>query len=342
MSWPAGVFSDQVVVELQPMLASSILSLPPNSIVIDVTAHVVSTGASVTDLGNVVELLFRNAPAGMRPMVSSDGTAWREIPELSSPQLPAGQPDGFFRADNAIHILTRHLTLYALTPQVAQTKLVMRIMSAPRVWVAHDFVGVRLELTAPARVKSWFSDASATPIPNTSQKTGTLRAGATILRLRLPNLPPGTYRLQLRAEGVGQATARTARIRILKTQPWTIGSKPLGVVVVTGPSQRRLHQLQAMLGPQFNVRTTISSLLYNAVDGQRGRTAGVVLDLDTVPLALVSGLHAVYPEVQIIGLASDAGTAKLYQRAGATVVLAKPVNVWAVRQALRQLLLRNP
>jgi hypothetical protein len=97
-----------------------------------------------------------------------------------------------------------------------------------------------------------------------------------------------------------------------------------------------------MLGPAFNVRTTISSLLYGAVDKQRAQTGAVVLDLDVVPLALVSGLHAVYPEVQIIGLASDAGTAKLYQQAGAIVVLAKPVNVWAVRQALRQLVLRNP
>jgi hypothetical protein len=343
LSWPAGAFGgDAVIVELEP-LAPGTTNLPPNSIVVDVTAFVLSSGHGVHDLGLPIELFFRNAPPGMTPRVSENGTDWRVIPELSSPQLPAGQRDGFFRdGSGGIHIYTRHLTFFALTGQVAQTKLAMRIISAPRVSNVRKFVAVHLDLTAPARVRSWFvSDSTGKTIPNTSQVTRTLRSGVTILRLRLPNLKPGTYRLQVRADGVGQSTARTARLRIVKTRPWTAsGAKPLGVVV-TGPQPRQLHQLQTMLGPQFDVRTTIGSLLFTAVDPRTTRTAAVVLDLDTVPLTTVGGLHAVFPELQIIGLASDPASARKYRRAGATVVLAKPASAWAVRQSLRQLILRN-
>jgi hypothetical protein len=342
--WPANAFGgDAVIVELEP-LPPGTTNLPPNSIVVDVTAFVLSSGASVHNLSSPIELLFRNPPPGMSPRVSENGTDWRDVPELSSPRLPAGQPDGFFRdGSGGIHIYTRHLTFFALTGQAAQTKLAMRIISAPRVSNTRAFVAVHLDLTAPARVRSWFvSDSTGRRIPNTSQVTRTLRSGVTILRLRLPNLRPGTYRLQVRADGAGQSTARTARLRIVKTRPWTAsGPKPLGVVV-TGPKPRQLHQLQTMLGPQFDVRTTIGSLLFTAVDPRTTRTAAVVVDLDTVPLTTVAGLHAVFPELQIIGLASDPASARKYRRAGATVVLAKPASAWAVRQSLRQLVLRTP
>jgi hypothetical protein len=332
---------------MTPTAATSIQNLPPNSIVVEVTARVLSTGRNVTDLGSVAELLFRNAPADMRPVVSANGSLWRDIPEINSPQLPAGQADGWFRdGQNNIHVLMRHLTLFALTGQSAGTKLAMRIITAARVWNARDYLAVHLDLTAPARVRTWFvSDSTGRPIPSSTHTSPTLRSGVTILKLRLPKLDPGKYRLQVQADAVGQATARTAHLRVLKTQPWSpIGrsSKRPGVVVVTGPKERQLKQLQAMLGQGFDVRPTISSLLFTAVDPASTSTAAVVLDLDTVPLPTVAGLRAVFPDLQIIGLASDPASAKRYRRAGATVVLAKPASAWAVRQALRRPVPRKP
>jgi hypothetical protein len=347
-SWPAGAFGgDAVILEMDPTPATDFPNLPPNSVVIEVTAHRLSNGQSITQLGGVIELVFRNISPDVRPVVSSDGAAWRDIPEINGTQLPAGQADGFFRdAQGGLHLLTRHLTLFALTGQTAQTKLAMRIISAPRVWSARDFVAVHLDLTAPARVRSWFvADATGRTIPNTAQKTPTLRSGVTILRLRLPNLEPGSYRLQVQAAGAGQVTARTARLRIVKTQPWlptAAAAKPLGIVVVSGTRPQPVHQLQTMLGPQFSVQPTLGSLLFTAVDPRTTRTAGVVVDLDAVPLTTVAGLHSVFPELPIVGLASDPATAKLYRRAGAAVVLAKPASAWAVREALRQLVLRRP
>lgn len=347
VTWPAAAFGgDAVIVEMQPQTGSEFQALPPNSVVVEVSAYLLSSRQPVTQLGGVMELIFRNAAPGVTPFVSNDGTAWREIPELSGTTLPAGQPDGWYRdSGNTLHVLTRHLTLFALAPQSAHTKLAMRIISANRAWTSRGFVAVHLDLTAPARIKSWFvSEETGRALPSTTQRTPTLRSGVSILRLRLPRLAPGPYRLQLQAEGSGQRAARTARLRVVKVRPSAVapGAKPLGVVVVESPKQRQLSRLQAVLGSEFAVRTTVDSLLFGAVDPARTRTAAVVVDLDVVPLGRLAALQAVLPELRIVALASDPTSAVLARRAGATLVLAKPVSAWAVRQALRELLLAKP
>jgi len=90
------------------------------------------------------------------------------------------------------------------------------------------------------------------------------------------------------------------------------------------------------------VTWTDSSLLFTAVDPASTKTAGVVLDLDLVPVSLVASLHAVFPELQIVGLTSNPATASVDRQAGATVVIAKPASVTAIAQAVRQLILRKP
>jgi hypothetical protein len=43
--------------------------------------------------------------------MSQDAKAWSGITPLPTLQLPAGQPEGWFRdSDGTIHVLTRHLT----------------------------------------------------------------------------------------------------------------------------------------------------------------------------------------------------------------------------------------
>src|SRR5207245_1244402 len=44
--------------------------------------------------------------------------AWRLIPMLSSPVLPVGQQDGFYRDATGVHVLTTHLTLFTLVRDV--------------------------------------------------------------------------------------------------------------------------------------------------------------------------------------------------------------------------------
>ena len=48
LTWPLGAFSDAVVVEIAPKLASTMPSLPKDAAVVEVTAFLRSTHAPVT------------------------------------------------------------------------------------------------------------------------------------------------------------------------------------------------------------------------------------------------------------------------------------------------------
>ena len=88
MSWPAGTFGDEVVVDIAPKLANAFPSLPKDATVVNVTAFMRSTHAPVTQLGGVVDIRFTNASQGAHPLNSDDGTTWRDIPQLQTLDLP--------------------------------------------------------------------------------------------------------------------------------------------------------------------------------------------------------------------------------------------------------------
>jgi hypothetical protein len=216
--WAAQAFSTTpVVVQISPVAESVVQNLPPNSLVVQITASAVGTNANVTALNGVIELQFPSAASNAVPMVSSDGATWRSVPQLSGLALPAGQPDGFFRdSGGTVHLLTRHLTFFALTTQAASTKLVVRIVASPSIWtVGRKYVSLYLNLTAPAKVASQWFDSTGALVPSTTQRTRVLRAGVTILRLRIPALAPGNYRLQVKRA----ASARRRRRRSASTCP---------------------------------------------------------------------------------------------------------------------------
>ena len=74
-----------------------------------------SSGNVVHDLAAPLEIVFANPPKGFRPSVSTDGVNFRELTKLTGTTLPDGQKDGYFVAsDGSIHILTMHLTIFAV------------------------------------------------------------------------------------------------------------------------------------------------------------------------------------------------------------------------------------
>lgn len=335
--WPAHAFGDApVVVQVAPVPPAQVQNLPPNSVVVNVSASTM-TGAAVTALGGVIEIQFRNAPPGVAPLVSQDDATWRPVPELTSPQLPAGQADGFFRdSANTIHLFTRHLTYFALAVQAAQSKLAIQVVAPVRVWTTgRDFVALQVNLTVAARITTSWVDVKGRTVA--TQTTHTLSAGTNFIRLHLPRLAPGTYKLVLRASGLGQTATTVAHIRISSKQPpLTIPKgQPLGVVVVRGAQVTGLSGLGAKLGPTFSVTTTLSSQLLQAVDPRTSHAVAVLVDFDEVPISLIASLHAVLPEVQIVGLTTDPATALLARKAGATLVIAKPTSVSTLSQTLR-------
>jgi hypothetical protein len=315
-------------------------SLPANAVVVDVSAFLRSTHAPVTQLGEPADVRFANAPAGARALMSQDGKTWSEIAQLPTLQLPDNQATGWFRdSDGTVHVLTRHLTYFALVGPEVSTKLALRIVTVRRLWLRdRTFIGVRMSLTAPARVTGWFVAPDGSTVPGQTIKTPTRHAGVTLLRVPLRVTEPGLYRLQIHAEGVGQVVDRTAKIMFLRDRPsspvWQDGA--LRVAVVQGA--RGLGALQGKLGNGFVVRGVADANLYDAVDTDyRTAAVAVVVDLRTVPVYTLAELHALLPEVQIVALTGSPARASAVRALGVAAVLPRTASAATVAQTIRSL-----
>ncbi|HYK06325.1 MAG TPA: Ig-like domain-containing protein, partial [Gaiellaceae bacterium] len=95
-----------------PVLGAGLLA---GTQLVEVTARWALAGTPVTSFAAPIEIVISN-PSGepALPATSQDGTTWRALERLQSSSLPSGQQDGWYRDDAGIHILTRHLTWYAL------------------------------------------------------------------------------------------------------------------------------------------------------------------------------------------------------------------------------------
>jgi hypothetical protein len=340
MTWPIGAFSDAVVVEIAPKPASASPSLPNDALVLEVTAFLRSTHAAVTDLGGIVDIRFKNATPGAHPLFSQDSKSWRDIPELPTLNLPAGQQDGWFRdSDGAIHVLSTHLNYFALVGQQVATKLAMRIITVRRLWIKQrSFVAVRMALTAPARVTGIFVAPDGSKVAGQSIKTPTRHAGITILRVPLRITKPGLYRLQMHAEGAGQTINRTAKIKFIATRPaspiWQDGAPRVAVV----RGAKGLASLDRLLGKHFVVRRIADAALYDVVDtNYRTAAAAIVVDLGTVPTYTLAELHALLPEVKIVGLTATPAKSAYYRSIGVSAILPRTASPAQVAHAVKSL-----
>ena len=339
--WPAGAFSDEVVIDISPKLASTMPSLPKDAVVFRVTAFLRSTHAPVTEVGGIIDIRFANASQGAHPLNSDDGVTWRDIPQLPTLNLPAGQPDGWFRdSDGTIHVLASHLNYYALVGQHVSTKLAMRIMTVRRLWLRNrSFVAVRMSLTAPARVTGVFVAPDGSTVAGQTIKTPTRHAGVTILRVPLRITKPGLYKLQMHAEGAGQTVNRTAKINFMPTKPatpvWQDGA--LRIAIVRGAGG--LGLLDRLVGKHFVVRRIADAGLYDVLDtSNRTSAAVVVVDLGTIPTYTLAELHALLPEVQIVGLTATPAKAAYYRRIGVGALLPHTASAAQVARAVKSLL----
>jgi hypothetical protein len=338
LTWPVGAFSDSVVVHIAPKLASALPGLPKDAIVVQVTAFLRSTRAPVTQLGGVIDVRFPNATQGAHPLHSADGASWRDIPQLQTLSLPADQQDGWFRdSDGTIHVLARHLSYYALVGQEVSTKLAMRIMTVRRLWLRHrSFIAVRMTLTAPARVTGTFVAPDGSTVAGQSIKPPTRHSGVTLLRVPLRITKPGIYKLQMHAEGAGQAIDRTAKINFMARRPaspiWQDGAPRVAIV----RGAKGLSSLDRRLGKRFVVRRIADAALYDAVDtSYRTAAAVVVVDLGTVPTYTLAALHALLPEVKIVGLTATPAKSAYYRSIGVSAILPRTASPARVARAVK-------
>lgn len=351
-SWDGATFGDAVVVNVQPLPQQSFTisgnPLPPNSIVVNASAFLISDHQNIHQLAGVLQLQFPQAN-GRIPLFSHDGATWTPIAACTgSTALGPGQ-DTCYYVDGAdtIHVLTTHLT-YFMLPGVAQVGIGLRIMNPRRIWLdGRTWVGIRLQLAQRAKITTWFVDAdNGRKVPNSTQHTRTLKTGATIHRVYFPQgLRPGPYKIQVRATGTtGQKELKTAHLRILQSKPLSPlrpAMNPVGLLIVRGAEASLLGLLPRQLGGGYSVATTGTSAqtIFQSADARTNRKlGGVVIDLDKLPIDVVVGLHDVFPELQIVALTSHPGDAARDRRAGVAVVIAKPATVWALSTAFQTLL----
>jgi hypothetical protein len=206
-----------------------------------------------------------------------------------------------------------------------------------RLWIANrSFIAVRLAVTAPARVTGNFVAPDGSIVAGQTLKTPTRHAGVTILRVPLHVRRPGLYRLQIHAEGAGQAVDRTAKIKFLAQKPrspiWQDGAVRVAVVRGAGA----LGSLGRRLGKSFVVRRIADAALYGVVDtSYRTAAAVVVVDLATVPTYTLAELHALLPEVRIVGLSASPARAGYSRSIGITTLLPRGATAAQVAHAVR-------
>jgi hypothetical protein len=80
-----------------------------------------ASGQEIEDLEAAIRILFDSPAPGAVPVQSSDdGVTWRELPSLSTPELPSGQRDGYYvNSDGTVWIFTRHLSMFGVLAEQA-------------------------------------------------------------------------------------------------------------------------------------------------------------------------------------------------------------------------------
>jgi hypothetical protein len=117
---PAGAWStasnDWIVVRIAPTAAPSGLTngFGPGPEALDVTAYWALSGAQVHEFAQPLEIVMHTTEKGLVPATFENG-AWRVIHRVpTAGTLPAGWVDGFFTASDGVHVLTKHLSLFAM------------------------------------------------------------------------------------------------------------------------------------------------------------------------------------------------------------------------------------
>ena len=102
---------------------------------LDVSAYWALSGARVHEFAQPIEIVIRSTAGGLVP-ATYDGSAWRVIHRVpTGGTLPAGWVDGFFTASDGVHVLTRHLSLFALLKDLEAPQAPQNVGAQYRPWL---------------------------------------------------------------------------------------------------------------------------------------------------------------------------------------------------------------
>jgi hypothetical protein len=111
---PSG--TDWLVVRVAPMAApsTSLNGFGPGPQAIDVTARWALTGSEVHQFNQPIGILLRSTEKGVVPATFENGS-WHVLSRVpTAGTLPQGWNDGFSVDGSGFHVLTRHLSVFAL------------------------------------------------------------------------------------------------------------------------------------------------------------------------------------------------------------------------------------
>jgi hypothetical protein len=117
---PAGHLNDFLVLSITP----DGTSLQPidgftMSSLYDVDMWWNSNGVAVHQFDRPLQIDLTDQTGGNAVPATNENGAWRLIPLLGGTTLPASQPDGYYRDSSGVHVLTHHLTQFALVQDVS-------------------------------------------------------------------------------------------------------------------------------------------------------------------------------------------------------------------------------
>ncbi len=335
-SWPAGTFSDPVIVRIDVVTSTGVVTVPPGSLAYQVTATRLRDGSPVHILGNVLDVQFKNAPANATPSTSEDGLAWTTVPTLPALSLPDGQPDGAFRdSSNTVHILTRHLSYFALFVPSA-TKLAFQVVGTVRyTWGVDKYVGARISLTQAAVVTARLYSPKGVKLKTWVRPA---KAGNSILKLKLPPTArkPGTYRIAFTARAKSATAMQTIKVRVLPTlKLGTTRNTQSRTVVLSAPAG------SAIAAKLHGIRTSVVSggadSAFRATANISRNVVVIVIDADQAGIATIRDLHTIFPDVRILALSGDASLLAHAVPAGATVALPSSTSAALVAKTVARL-----
>ena len=118
-AWSGGNPSDWLVIRVTPeTTASAPATTIPLATVVDASAYWALAGGQVHSFQQPLDITLDNVASGAEA-ATYNGTAWQMIQAVPTPgTLPAGWSDGYYVSGSTMHILTRHLSLFAATQQI--------------------------------------------------------------------------------------------------------------------------------------------------------------------------------------------------------------------------------
>ena len=318
--WDANTFDDPVLVRIDLVSSSSAVSITPGSLGYQVTATRLRDGARVHVLSGVLDIQFKNASLNGTPSTSEDGIVWTPVPTLPALSLPDNQPDGTFRdSSNTVHILTHHLSYFALLVP-AETRFVFQVVGTVHfTWGVDKYVGARISLTRAALVTAKLYSPTHKQLKTWLRPA---RAGTSILKLQLPPAArkPGTYTIVFTARATGATAKQTIRVRVEQTLKLTptrqaqartvVLAAPAGSAIAAQPRGLRTSVVSGGVDDMFRAS---ANLTRNVVV--------IVVDADQLGISTIKDLRAIFPDVHILALSSDSSVLAHAVPAGATVAL---------------------